>query len=248
MLTAARADRLIIISDLHLGNPFSKSRERALQFLRWAASRDYDLCINGDGLEIAQSSFMKMAMEVPEVFRTLREIGRRGKNVYYVVGNHDIALEHFLEDWGIMKVCPFLNLESGNLRIRVEHGHLYDPFFVNYPRLYEVLTRFGGVLLAIHPEIYRLWIALEKFRARLRARRTGILGEPPEFAEAAREICNRGFDAVVFGHTHHRGEVDLGEGKRYLNSGSWLVGSDYIRVENNQIQLLSWPEPPEGTT
>lgn len=240
MLTSARAERLIVISDLHLGNPFSRSRDRALRFLRWAAAHDYDLCINGDGLEIAQSSFMKLALEVPEVFRTLRDIGRRGRSVYYVVGNHDIALEHFLEDWGIMKVCPFLNLTCGNLRVRIEHGHLYDPFFVNFPNLYEVLTHLGGWLLAIHPNAYLAWIWLEKFRARLRARKTGILGEPPQFAEAAREISQRGFDVVVFGHTHHRGEVDLGEGKRYINSGSWLVGSDYVRIEHGEATLLSW--------
>ncbi len=240
MLTSIRSERLVVISDLHLGNPFSRGRHEAIRFLKWAASQKFDICINGDGLEIAQVSFSKLAVEMPEVVQTLRELNKMGCNVYYIVGNHDMALEHFLEDWGTLKVCPFLNLLSGKKRVRIEHGHLYDPFFVSYPTLYEVSTKLAGFLLAIHPNFYRLWISLEKFQARLRARKTGIIGEPPEFAEAAHEICRRGFDTVIFGHTHHRGEFTLPEDKQYLNSGSWLLTCDYVEIVNGHAELKTW--------
>ena len=117
MITTIQSERMIVISDLHLGNPFSKAKKRVIPFLRWASNQNYDICINGDGLEIAQASFKKIAFEVPEFFRVLGEIRRRGRQVYYVTGNHDIALEHFLEDWGMMKVSPFLNIHSGQSRI-----------------------------------------------------------------------------------------------------------------------------------
>lgn len=246
MITSVRSERLVVISDLHLGNPFSRGRHEAITFLKWAASQKFDICINGDGLEIAQVSFGKLAVEMPEVVRTLREINKMGCNVYYVVGNHDMALEHFLEDWGSLKVCPFLNLHSGRKRIRVEHGHLYDPFFVNFPDLYEVATKFAGILLEIHPKFYKLWIALEKLQARFRARKTGIIGEPPEFAEAAYEICRRGFDAVIFGHTHHIGRIALPDNKEYLNSGSWLLTCDYVEIINGHVQLKVWEKPKGG--
>lgn len=240
MMTSTRAERLVVISDLHLGNPFSHGRDKAVQFLRWASERGFDICINGDGLEIAQASFSKLAMEIPEFVRVLLDLKKKGRSVYYIVGNHDIALEHFLEDWGPLKVCPFLNVTSGKSRIRVEHGHLYDPFFVSHPDLYEVLTRIAGIFLAIHPNAYRLWIAFEKLRAKLRARKTGIIGEPPEFAEAAQEIVKRGFDTVIFGHTHHRGEISLAEGKRYLNPGSWLLSCDYVEIDSGQVSMRKW--------
>lgn len=240
MMTKTESERLIVISDLHLGNPFSRKRFQAISFLKWAAAEKYDICINGDGLEIAQTSFTKLAREIPEVIRTIKEIGRSGGKLYYVVGNHDMALEHFLEDWGMLKVCPFLNVNSGNKRIHIEHGHLYDPFFVNYPVLYEFLTKLGGVALAIHPGLYKLWIYFEKFKAYLRAQRTGIVGEPREFAIAADEICSRGFDAVIFGHTHHRGKLELADGKMYLNSGSWLLSCDYIEINRGEIYLKVW--------
>lgn len=240
MITNARADRLVVISDIHLGNPFSKGRDEALRFLKWAAREKYDICINGDGLEIAQVSFDKLAQEIPDVVRTLKEINKLGTNVYYVVGNHDIALEHFLEDWGHLKVCPFLNLVSGKNRIRLEHGHLYDPFFVKFPRTYEVLTRFAGFFLEIHPNLYKLWIEIEKLLAKLRLKKSSIEGEQPEFQEAANEICRRGFDAVIFGHTHFMGEVDLPDNKKYYNSGSWLMSYDYLEITNGHIQKKHW--------
>jgi UDP-2,3-diacylglucosamine pyrophosphatase LpxH len=240
LITSIQSDRLVVISDLHLGNPFSTAKKKVIPFLKWAAQERFDICINGDGLEIAQASFTKVAFEVPEFFRVLGDFKRAGREVYYVTGNHDIALEHFLEDWGLMKVSPFLNVSSGDTRIRIEHGHIYDPFFVKYPVLYESLTNLGGYLLKIHPEIYRLWILFERFTSRLRARKTGILGEKPEFREAALELSRRGFDAIVLGHTHHPGESQLETGSTYLNPGSWMLAPHFVKIDKGAVSLESW--------
>ncbi len=240
MITSTQAEKLVVISDLHLGNPFSDNTHKVIRFLHWAANSGYDICINGDGLEIAQASFAKISSEIPPLLRALKEINKTGRTIYYIVGNHDIALEHFLEDWGTLKVSPFLNLKSGTRRIRIEHGHLYDPFFVKYPELYELLTRFAGFLLMVSPKLYKMWIRFEKFKAHLRAKKTGIIGEPPQFAEAATELSRRGFDAVVFGHTHHHGEFHIGDNKRYLNPGSWMLSSHYVEINNGDVQLKQW--------
>lgn len=242
MITEIQADRLLVVSDLHLGNPFSTAQRKLVEFLHWAARNDYDVCINGDGLEIAQVSFSKLAREVPEVLHTLKLLAAKGRKTYYVVGNHDIALENFLEDFGVFSVSPFLNVVSGDSRIRIEHGHLYDPFFVKSPRLYEFSTWFAGLFLKIHPSLYRLWISYERLKSRIRARRSGtaIVGEHPSFAVAARELSQRGFDYVVFGHTHHVGQVDLGEGRLYLNPGSWMLGASYVEVSGGKAALKHW--------
>jgi UDP-2,3-diacylglucosamine pyrophosphatase LpxH len=240
MLTNVQTERLVVISDLHFGNPFSETTHLALKFMKWAAANNYDIVINGDGLEMAQASKKKIMQDMPEVFRTIKEIRKKKRTIYYVVGNHDMSLENFLEDWGYFKVCPFLNISSLKTRIRVEHGHLYDPFYVKYPRLYEKLTHLGGLLLFISPRFYKTWINFEKWRARLRAKKTGILGEPPEFAEAAQEISRRGFDYVVFGHTHHPGVVNLDEKKQYLNPGSWLLSCHYVEINQGKVELKNW--------
>ena len=233
----------MVISDLHLGNPFSNAKKRVIPFLKWAAQEKFDVCINGDGLEIAQASFTKIAFDVPEFFRALGEFKKAGREVYYVTGNHDIALEHFLEDWGMMKVSPFLNVDSNGTRIRIEHGHIYDPFFVKYPVLYEFLTQIAGFFLKLHPELYRIWISFERFTSKWRAKRSGIVGEKPQFREAALELSRRRFDAIVFGHTHHPGESRLETGSQYLNAGSWMLTPHFVKIEKGKVSLVPWIEP-----
>lgn len=248
MITSVRSDHLVIISDLHLGNPFSNARKNVVPFIRKMASLGYDICINGDGLEIAQASFSKIAFDVPELLRTLNDIRRSGREVYYVTGNHDIALEHFLEDWGAMKVSPFLNLMSGESRVRIEHGHIYDPFFVKNAVLYEALTHAAGYLLKMQPRLYHLWISYERWKSRLRAKKTGIRGEHPAFREAAEELSRRGFDYIVFGHTHHPGEIALSHGGKYFNPGSWMLTTHYVKIDKGQVSLNEWLPQQSVTT
>lgn len=240
MITSAQTQKMVVISDLHLGNPFSRSGNEVFRFLRWASENGYDVCINGDGLEIAQSTFAKMTTEVPGFLRALSQVRKQGREVYYVVGNHDIALEHFLDDWGMMKTSPFLNVSSGGKRIHIEHGHLYDPFFVRYPKLYEFLTALASIPLKFFPSSYRLWIQFERWKTSRRVRKTGIVGEPYQFRRAASEIAQRGFDAVVFGHTHHPGRIELENGAVYLNSGSWLLTPHYVEINEGKVVLRSW--------
>ena len=118
MITLIKSEKLVVISDLHLGNPFSNAKKQVIPFLKWAATQNYDICINGDGLEIAQASFNKIAFEVPELFRTLGDIRKKGREIYYVTGNHDIALEHFLEDWKLVGSMTLTSdVEDGSKRL-----------------------------------------------------------------------------------------------------------------------------------
>jgi len=82
LITQARAEKLAVISDLHLGNPFSRSRKAAIAFIQEQAARGFDICINGDGLEIAQTSFSRLAPEIPEIVKALRAVNRLGRTVY----------------------------------------------------------------------------------------------------------------------------------------------------------------------
>lgn len=242
MITEIRDRNLVVISDMHLGNPFSKAKNPIVEFFHWAGANGYDIVINGDGFEIAQVSFSKIAREVPEVFHAIRSFTARGRNVYYVIGNHDIVLENFLNDWGGFKMAPFLNVWSGSKRIRIEHGHLYDPFFVRNPEMYEFMTWFAGFALKVHPSLYKMWIAFERMKSKLfwEKSRSGISGEHKAFYEAACELAERGFDSIVFGHTHHPGQSPLPNGGEYYNTGSWLIGTPFLEINAGQIVLRSW--------
>lgn len=250
MITDVREDRLIVTSDVHLGNLLSRSRAPFLDFLNAAADAGFNLCINGDGIDLAQLSLIRLTRDLGRFSDVLRRFAARDLRVHYVVGNHDIVLEHFLHDWGGLNVVPFLNVESGSRRIRVEHGHIYDDMFVKHPGVYHACTAVGGWCLTISPGLYHLLKSATDRMVRLLTRRrpgvgsagTGsvdrIVGEPSSFLEAAMEIAARGFDAVVFGHTHLPGEVRLPNGAVYYNTGSWFFEPRYVEILAGETRLL----------
>lgn len=242
MITDAALDRLLIVSDLHLGNPYSEASRSLAGFLDHAAREHFHVCINGDGFEILQTSFANLANDSVDVIRRIRNLLSKGLSVYYVVGNHDIVLEHYLESWAEIRICPFLNVRSGNQRIRVEHGHLYDPFFVSHPRIYEALTRAAGPVLHVYPDIYKLWSGYERLRDR-RAERSEKR-EPSAYHQAAKMLLERGFDTVVFGHTHRAERVDLGPNQLYVNSGNWMHGATYVEIVDGGVELRRWNTSP----
>lgn len=242
MITEIEEDRLLVISDLHLGNPYCKIRNELTEFYSYAESQGFSVCINGDGFDFAQYSLKRLARQVPRMFRATARLATNGLNVYYIIGNHDIVLEHFYESLGNVNVLPFLNVWSGGKLIRIEHGHLYDPIYANHSVMHNASTRAFGLLLKLYPEAYRLQMWAERALSGIRGntKHTGIPGEPIEFREMATSLTRRGFDSIIFGHTHHAGTIDLDGGKQYFNTGSWLVRPDYLEIDNGKISLKTW--------
>ncbi len=232
MIIDAAEERLFVISDLHLGNPSSTARSRLVEFLEYARLTGTSVCINGDGFEMLQTSFSRLSADAVPVLNALRRLMREGNRVYYLVGNHDISLEHFLEDWLFTQIAPFLNLRSGDSLIRIEHGHLYDPWFVRNPKGYEIGARVLGLALLVHPDVYSLYA---KSQARAATRRKGV---PPDEV-AADMLLARGFDTVIFGHTHNALDIQLENG-HYVNSGNWLQGSSYVEIDQGKVELKKW--------
>jgi UDP-2,3-diacylglucosamine pyrophosphatase LpxH len=235
MNTDVREERLIITSDLHMGNALFPPNRDFIDLARLALRNGYNLCINGDGVEIIQMSFSRLTRQLGEAANIFRKYPDAGLKIYYTVGNHDLVLEHFLQDWGGVIVIPFINVESGERRIRVEHGHMYDNNFLAYPGIYTAMMVIGRWAISIHPRVYEHLehvnqgiVNVGHFIKRVKGDDAepelpdGIPGEHPSFRLAAEEISGRGFDAVVFGHTHRPGHVRLLSGGMYYNTGAWM--------------------------
>jgi len=233
-------DRLLVISDLHLGNPASTAEKRLLGFLDHAAEIGASVCVNGDGFDVLQMSFTRLVSAGLPVLTRLRHVQAAGGTVHYVVGNHDIVLEHFLDNVLSFEMSPFLNVSSAGRRIRVEHGHVYDPFFARYPRLYGGCTRVAGAALWLDKDLYRAWTYVSDALNGRRRRRAGDDDLHYSYChEAAEMLLARGFDAVVFGHTHNAEVADLPSGT-YLNAGNWLHGHTYVDIDHGDVSLQTW--------
>jgi UDP-2,3-diacylglucosamine pyrophosphatase LpxH len=246
MKTSIREERLIVVSDIHLGNRlFPAARRHLSRLIQHAKRSGYSLCINGDGVDIMQMSIGLFTRELADCARALRDPSHPAPKLFYVVGNHDIIIEHFLEDWGSVVTVPFLNVHSGDLRVRIDHGHIYDAMFVRFPRLYGAATMVGRRLISFSP---RLYTAVESAASALNAGSRHVrggpqpalsrgAGEPARFLEIADEISRRGFDVVTFGHTHVPGEVRLPSGARYFNTGSWLNDPYCVVLDHGQVSF-----------
>ncbi len=240
MIIDTTQERLLVVSDLHVGNPYSTATRNLGEFFEFAESGRYNVCINGDGFEILQARFASLAAESVTVLRGIRRLIESGLTVLYVVGNHDIALENFLSVWSGIHITPFLNVTSGERRIRIEHGHLYDPSFVKNPGLYEWLTRAAGPFLHFYPDVYRAWTRYEGAKQRLRQLTSAGGSRRSVYHEAAEMLLMRGFDAVVFGHTHQAEDIQLGSLGRYLNTGTWVRGGSFVEIDRGNVALHRW--------
>jgi UDP-2,3-diacylglucosamine pyrophosphatase LpxH len=249
--TTVTEDRLLVISDIHMGNPLHQPRRPFMDFLHFAIDNDYSICINGDGVDLLQMSLPQLTGDLAACLGLFRRFGHTNRQVYYTVGNHDIALEHFLADVGQMAVVPFLNVHSGGKRFRIEHGHMYDPMFLKFPRMYSLFTFIGRLAIGVSPEFYH-WIhkvnlniisftefVLSGFKTKA-ARNKGnegevIEGERDAFRHGAEDVGVRGFDAVMFGHTHIPGAIVLNTGNRYFNTGGWFTTATCVAIDNGRL-------------
>jgi UDP-2,3-diacylglucosamine pyrophosphatase LpxH len=233
VILGATIERVFVVSDLHLGSPVSDATADLVAFLDHVGATDAGLCINGDGFDLLQGDVASILAASLPVLRRLRELVAAGRPVHYVLGNHDLALEHLLLDLPLA-VSPFLNLRSGRSLVRIEHGHVHDPFYARWPGAYELGGRLGRHLLALDKDVYRLWSSAQQRVDRRRRHR-----ERYPHHESARALLARGFDAVVFGHTHLPERTPLEEGL-FVNGGDWLTHRTVVEVDRGDVHLAEW--------
>ena len=251
MKTNVHENRLLVVSDVHMGNSLHRTRRAFTEFVQFALDHRYSVCINGDGIDLAQLSLSHLVSDITPSLELFLQFGDNDLRIYYTVGNHDIVLEHFLGQVGRMKVLPFLSVTSGERRIRIEHGHMYDDMFLRFPRIYFAFTLIGRMAIAISPGFYD---ALHKFNVAfiefsewglsgfgLFGKKEKIVdentieGERDCFREGAEATGSRGFDVVTFGHTHFHGTATLSDGVKYYNTGGWFGDPHCLAIDEGRI-------------
>jgi UDP-2,3-diacylglucosamine pyrophosphatase LpxH len=251
MKTAVRENRMLVVSDIHMGNRLHRTRREFTAFVQFALDHRYSVCINGDGIDIAQLSLSLLVSDLTPSVGLFLRFWENDLRIYYTVGNHDIALEHFLADVGRMKVVPFLSVSSGDKRIRVEHGHMYDDMFLRFPRIYFAFTLIGRLAIGISPKFYLAlhagndaFVAFSEWglggfglfkKKEAPPTENWIKGERACFREGAEASGSRGFDAVIFGHTHFEGRATLSDGIEYYNTGGWFGDPYCVAIDNGRL-------------
>lgn len=236
MKLEVREERMVVISDLHLGSPASRAAQLLPGFLAHVADEGWPLCINGDAVDLLQYSLPALVADSAIVLDALQGYLDHDLPVRYVFGNHDLVLEHLIQALPV-DATPVLNVRSGDALVRIEHGHVHEPVWVRAPGLYELGGRLGRYLLLATGDVYQLW---ERVARAIHTRRRRDLDEYPAYL-AADALFERGFDAIVFGHTHLPERVER-PGGTYVNGGAWMRSATYVTIDHGRVALRRWPE------
>jgi predicted phosphodiesterase len=121
-------DKLVIISDLHMGNGGKKDEfvPNAKLFLallrRYYQKQGFILALNGDIEDLVSFSLASIATRWLEVYQALEEFAARDA-LYKLVGNHDLALLDRRPADLPFPVSESLRVEIGEKRLWLFHGH-----------------------------------------------------------------------------------------------------------------------------
>lgn len=197
-------DRIVIFSDLHMGNgartdDFVHNGNLFSDVIRdYYAAGEYHLILNGDVEDLQRFPMKSIVRRWPQVYHALREVALRG-GLTRIVGNHDIDLleggpsvtplamsgheswpETFMDE-----VFEGLRLRYDNGELFVFHGHQSSRWYEKHNNIVRLILRY----LANPLQIGNRTVAADS-RKQFRTERRAY-----EFA-TGRKIM------AVIGHTH----------------------------------------------
>jgi predicted phosphodiesterase len=186
-----------------------------------------------------------LAVDLKLAIKSLKEFLAQGSsNLYYVRGNHDIHSDTYLAQSGIWAPIPFLDVVSGDRRIHIEHGHLYDPRFQQFPKLYLQIAKVLGKLVKISPKFFHLFFSIEWWLHGVNKKNHGTerpLFDLPRNLTAALDFFTKGFDIVILAHSHRHGLHLMEDGKIFANAGAWTSDRiHYLEIKKGAIKLREW--------
>ncbi len=226
----------IVISDLHLGSDVCQAKQIVdfLEQIKDDTLPTRELILNGDVFD--SWDFRRLKKSHWKVLSLIRSLSDHVK-IVWTNGNHDhpedaSTVAHLIG----AEVRDHYILDSGDRRILIFHGHIFDNFISDHPIITRVVDFFYGLLHKIDRS-YRLskW-AKHRSKTFLRCSEK-IEGQARKYAQ--RMNC----DTVLCGHTHLEYVSEQADIK-YYNSGSWCEKPcTYLTVLDGQCAVNHYLGP-----
>jgi UDP-2,3-diacylglucosamine hydrolase len=224
----------IFISDAHIRTDKSYRSQMLVRFLHEFRSRLTDLYILGDLFEFWFEYNLVFPKDYFMPLATLYNLIEDGKRVHYILGNHEVTIGHFLNNFGFTVHPDPTVLEINGMRVLLEHGNKIDK---------RLWTSFWESLLTskLNHALYRLLhpdlgIFLAQGIAHLsrKQHRSERLENMLE-SYALRRLHD--VDAVILGHSHHPIFKKFPGNKYYINTGDWVKHFSYAIIDGNGVAL-----------
>ncbi len=221
----------VILSDIHLGSDNCQAKLvcRMLERIVDEQIVTQRLILNGDVFN--SIDFRRLSKTHWKVLSLLRKLSDH-LDIIWLAGNHDGTAEIFSHLLGVQVMDEFI-LESGDRRILILHGHIFDEFLDNHPILTWLADRIYGFLQWIDRTHYLAKVAKRGSKTFLRCTR---IIEERALEMGRRRHCT----AVCCGHTHVA--VAHTDGPiAYFNSGCWTeLPCHYLTVEAGQVRVQTF--------
>lgn len=218
----------LLISDIHLGsdNCQAKPLAQLLDQLLAGEIKARRLIINGDMFD--SIDFRRLKKTHWKILSLIRHLSDK-LQVVWIAGNHDGAAEIVSHLLGVEVVEQFV-FASGEKKILVVHGHIFDDFIEEYP-----------LVTWCADQVYYILQRLDKTHrvARAAKRHSKVFVRCIEKIErGAMELARRkGCHVAVCGHTHHATHVRAWD-VEYFNSGCWTeTPSTYLTFDAGRIEI-----------
>lgn len=206
---------VVIISDVHLGSGVCRAGDLRRAIAEWYPFER--IVILGDLFDdLNFSRLKKHHFGLLDDFRRLSNPSR-GVAVDWVEGNHDRQAHEIIHRMIGANVYDELMLEMDGRNYLLLHGHQFDSFLVEYPRISVLAESLYGVVQNREGESKSLsrW---------LKRKSKGWLKVCRKVEERAVAYARaRGADVILCGHTHYHNSGGTGEERdvRYINTGCW---------------------------
>ncbi len=239
----------IFVSDIHLGTNFSKA-EQFLDFLKHTECENIYLVGDIiDGWAIKRK--LKWKQSHSDVIQKILQVARKGRNVYFVTGNHDEFLRPFLPLilGDNLHIANEFSYEAINgKKYFVTHGDFFDSITMTKKWL-AVLGDIGyGFLLHVNTivaytrrrmGVKKYW-SLSKY---IKDNIKGSVGFITDFESVlAQHADHYGYDGVICGHIHKAEQRYIGN-IEYLNCGDWVEScTAVVEQVDGTFTIVNWLE------
>jgi UDP-2,3-diacylglucosamine pyrophosphatase LpxH len=215
---------LVVASDIHIRSGEDSRYLLLCELVRICSARGVrTFVLNGDIFDFFFGWRSYFTGKYNVLFNELNRLAAGGCDVWFVVGNHEFAMEPLAGKFN-MRIVPgdgAVWVSKTGRKVLIAHGDLlrHDPWYMAFRAV--VRSGLANVIAAAVPQrwldLATLWFATtsrkkDKYRT---------LHHEKVIASAKLARERAGADDIIIGHFHHPYDEDLGGGSRLLSVSSW---------------------------
>lgn len=238
-----RPIELVVLSDVHLGNPKCKANSLA-HYLK--SILPDTLILNGDFIDNGTEYHPQhWPTAHTQVMREIFELANLGTKIIYVVGTQETWMQQFAQaSFKNLHLMDQLEIEVQDKRAWVVHGDVFNRRL----RSFKWMSKLGSVGVELLTLMFEV-VDQIKYNLGLddKSSTSVITNKTREFEKSIVDIAaSLGFDYIICGNTHLpkiKQFISKNGPIFYLNPGDWLKHMSALEFRQNRWHLFYCEDP-----